>query len=980
MGFQQSLVRAMVVVALVGLACGSARAGSTSWNFGLLGNWHGGHWNNGLPGPTDDAFIGDTIAAINSTVELSIPATIGSLTITDGMHLDVYQPLTVNGDTLISDRNQVGLNPPDWRETRISVGNMASPVLLFETENLTVTDHGQFFVHNGHLVAINDTLQTQNDGLVWGEGVIDLDKVGGTALINDGTIFNRALAPGHVDLLIRANNGAEFDIDGSAGGGIISVSEVDPGQTARIILQGKGTADDSQGSIVIAEGNEVWMRFQQTWSIGPGGEVRFVDGIGAPGQLTSDAGFVSFGGEINVRPNTRGRIESATAVSLTDDQNLNNPNPTTVNLDNGGWLEFAGTQTSVGHAEFELSDNAHVFFESPTAMQGESVFNELGVGAEVFFHEDTTWRGTTEFNVDVHMALAADAATVADSAVIDADDHLFDFGDANMTWTLEDSLIVSATAINDEIHIKPLQVDADITIKHSQSSNSPLTIYLTGADMWTMAGNLRVEDAGPGGLVRSTLGNSFDPGDDVELIGTTQILADTATFWARVEFRYVDQNHTGTVTILDGYGLALRGGSTADPNIIDGASIFGDGELSAYPGVALIGHGDIWTPTEFLSNVDDDSELRADDGTLNLYDIILDVGVLGTNDDDGTLHLHQPFNTSVSELVELRGGLLQGADITNDGPNGIVGHGTITNAVDNRSKIVAQGGNLTLGNVFNDWDGATGAGQLFALQGSLNLIGSQPDANGFNGSLAVGSGHEAFIVDFDMNFAANSTITLLEGGTIRSDAHQTFGNILEVFQLPAHIRANATFLAGATNTLNDDLNLHGETTIQATASFAGGGSGTGDLISHAVLTFEHEAGIDVSLTANGAVILEPGDVGHARVNPDASLLSILAIELAGNVPEKHDRLIVIETLTVRGAIFDVTLLGYDPVAGDVFDVLDFTTFVDLGYTLDLPPLNPGLAWDTSAFETLGELRIVPEPATALMLALCAGAALARRRS
>ena len=81
-------------------------------------------------------------------------------------------------------------------------------------------------------------------------------------------------------------------------------------------------------------------------------------------------------------------------------------------------------------------------------------------------------------------------------------------------------------------------------------------------------------------------------------------------------------------------------------------------------------------------------------------------------------------------------------------------------------------------------------------------------------------------------------------------------------------------------------------------------------------------------------------------------------------------------------IFRVSLVNdFDPMLGDEFDFLDFGLFINNGFDLDLPGLQPGLAWDSSEFTSQGILRInaVPEPSAAILWVLGAFGLIARRR-
>lgn len=98
----------------------------------------------------------------------------------------------------------------------------------------------------------------------------------------------------------------------------------------------------------------------------------------------------------------------------------------------------------------------------------------------------------------------------------------------------------------------------------------------------------------------------------------------------------------------------------------------------------------------------------------------------------------------------------------------------------------------------------------------------------------------------------------------------------------------------------------------------------------------------------------------------------LVMELAGTVlGTEYDHLAITGTAALAG-ILDVVLLdAFSPHAGDHFDLLD-GTLTGAFDTIDLPPLAPGLQWDTTNLYTTGEIAVigpqaVPEPTTILFL-------------
>ena len=75
------------------------------------------------------------------------------------------------------------------------------------------------------------------------------------------------------------------------------------------------------------------------------------------------------------------------------------------------------------------------------------------------------------------------------------------------------------------------------------------------------------------------------------------------------------------------------------------------------------------------------------------------------------------------------------------------------------------------------------------------------------------------------------------------------------------------------------------------------------------------------------------------------------------IRDRFDRVAVTGALAA-GGVLDVNFLAsYAPAAGDSFDILNFASATG-AFTLDLPTLGSGLAWNTSNLLSTGALSVV----------------------
>ena len=156
---------------------------------------------------------------------------------------------------------------------------------------------------------------------------------------------------------------------------------------------------------------------------------------------------------------------------------------------------------------------------------------------------------------------------------------------------------------------------------------------------------------------------------------------------------------------------------------------------------------------------------------------------------------------------------------------------------------------------------------------------------------------------------------------------------------------------------------------------------TGDTTGVDRLTLQMGAtnGADYNDAANVTYHMGAGDL-TAYLNSQGSFYDT---QTGGN----HDRLVVTDTMTLNSGghvTFTSSPTDYQPVVGDVFNLIDWSTLTNNGFNLGadgfnhrgggllgdlaLPDLSlSGLIYDTSLFSTYGIVVVVPEPGRMLLL-------------
>jgi len=440
-------------------------------------------------------------------------------------------------------------------------------------------------------------------------------------------------------------------------------------------------------------------------------------------------------------------------------------------------------------------------------------------------------------------------------------------------------------------------------------------------------------------------------GSDVNLNGTVNVTGDVRTD-ARVDIG-------GTVNVLmAGEPLRLSGGNlTNDPNTIVGGTINGPGILGADSGSALHGFGTINADVDF----DSSSNLKADNGTLTFTGTFLDANVVGTNDDDGVLNVTNAWNTNSTSLVDLNGGELTGASITNDGAAGINGDGLVSARVINNTRIDAENNALLIVETAannNDWDGTTNAGQLNAISGDLEIRDTA--AFLFDGTVSALSGRTVFANGFELEFEPAATLSLTNSRYRSTNATDIGGTVtIGAGTSALQTVGTAVFEGTSSTTLTGNLRLDNPTRINAGATFSGGGTLVN--VASRTLTLADGADVDVVLQNDGTLVLGTSAGQTLGLAFQQTEDGVWEVDLGGTGPNDFDRMNLTGAASLDGTLDLALIGGYVPDFGDTLIILSATGGVTGTIASVQQPLNmpAGLKFDVIYSPTLVQLMVVP---------------------
>lgn len=333
-----------------------------------------------------------------------------------------------------------------------------------------------------------------------------------------------------------------------------------------------------------------------------------------------------------------------------------------------------------------------------------------------------------------------------------------------------------------------------------------------------------------------------------------------------------------------------------------------------------------------------------------------------------------------------------------------VNSGGSLNVVSGGSAAIGSGGeshghirnlNLNGGSVNLSYSGAGSAynGESFQLNGNVVVSGSSASTIQSSAGTTVSgvalAGNRTFTVgDVTGSSASDLVVSAELENSDNSPADDGFtkagAGTMELTGVNSY--------SGVTNVQEGTLKLGASGSIATSSQIILGASTTLDV---SAVSGGWTLGASQTLTGTGTVVGDSTITGTLNIGSSPGVMNVTGdlglgspstwnVELGGTGVPDFDQLIVSGELAA-GGIINVSLINsFAPATLDSFQIANFGSFVDNGYTFNFAsaPLSAGQAWDTSAFATSGTIKIaaVPEPGVFWLIGLgFAGAALRRRR-
>lgn len=845
--------------------------------------------------------------------------------------------LEQEGNATVTSSTTIAVDTYDWDQSSTTV----NPGVTFTVDVDRIDRSNDTFNSNSITVNGGTLLVTVADGswTLGSGGTLNLSSPstqvalvnghGSDMVVASGGVIDASAADARIAVPLTLQEGSEVRLTGTApkfrGVGMVFAGGdvVDPSRNGTFDPIGMTVTGESS----ITASRFIWDNAATT--VEPTGSLDIdVDDFGADGSVDGVT-ITMNSGDIN--------LGLSTLLQMNGDLRMNNTSNDAPIL-SGGSVVFGGDIDVGGTGDSEIVSSVS-FVGTPNV--------DVDANARLLFSGNLTLLGGVNFTGDGTVAFDSTTTTVTNAMTVNMPDGVFDLdGDTagGDSFVIQQPLTLNVGAIDESLN----QFDLDTLVIDSSGS---LTVDLPGTSGWVMNGTLELngrDDSFPAQLA----------GDEVELRGTTNV-----TDQSLIEPKVVI---TGTVNIAADANLRLLGGTSisANRNRIEGGVINGPGTLSADNAKSLVGYGTINADIAFIGPI---PSLLADDGELIVNGAILDVGEIGTADDDGILNVTNPWNTNVTRGVELNGGELRGATMTVDSSvfSSFSGHGLISAPVVNEGTISALGGPLTLQYITfgTDLDGTSNNGVLSAsfADFTLDSVAQIASATEFHGTIQAFNGATFTVEDMNLDFTADSDLVLNNATFVPTDGADTQGTVTigGVSTIDSSAGSSGfSFEAGSDTTLNGDLQLLGRTDIEQGASFAG----VGTLINQGQLTLDDGANVGIGIRNEEDMRL--GDfLSIAQVfgsNFEQVANANTAFEIAGAEVGQFDQLLLTGEATLGGFLFLNLIDGFSPSLDDTFTLLTAATVTGTFATVDTSPavLDPGLAWEVIYNPNAVQLRVV----------------------
>jgi len=325
---------------------------------------------------------------------------------------------------------------------------------------------------------------------------------------------------------------------------------------------------------------------------------------------------------------------------------------------------------------------------------------------------------------------------------------------------------------------------------------------------------------------------------------------------------------------------------------------------------------------------------------------------------------------------------------------GLVTNSTVGTGFTTFQNITLNGGELKATNTLS---ALTGTFQAYHLRGTVTVGGTTAstisDIGQANGAINIGG-----TTDLGGGIGANAVFAVADATssaaadlTISAKLKNSASTAFTVLQTGINKTGDGTLAlsrvnsyTGATNVQQGTLALVNAGSISTSAVINVSAGATFDV---SATTSPWTLAVSQSLVGNGSITgdatiagtVGPGNsLGSLGFADDLTLAGIASLEI--NAALNDADLISVAAALAFGGTLNVTNLGGTLLNGQTFDLFDFDFGQSSGIftAVNLPSLDGGLEWNSSALYTTGAISVVPEPGTPALLA-CLTAVLALRR-